>query len=126
MINLSIKKVAGVALVVTTLISQAAGAGTLVLAGSTTIQKRVLEPASAAIEQATGTKLEIKGIGSGGGFKELLAGKVKASIAYSPLSSLLKKNGLADDGTYQEHVIIEDIIVPIVHTSNSVSELSWE
>ncbi len=107
-------------------ISQSTMAGTLVLAGSTTIQKRVLEPAATAIEAATGTALEIQGIGSGGGFKKLLAGEVKASIASSPLSSLLKKNGMADDGTYKEHIIVEDIIVPIVHNSNPVSELSWE
>jgi len=53
-------------------------------------------------------------------------GKIEASIASSPLSSLLNKKGLTDDGTYQEHTIIEDIIVPIVHKTNPVKELTWE
>ena len=39
---------------------------------------------------------------------------------------LLEKAGLPDDGTYQEHVIIRDVIVPIVHKDNPLSKLSWE
>ncbi|MCP4219249.1 MAG: phosphate ABC transporter substrate-binding protein [bacterium] len=98
----------------------------LELAGSTTVQKRILEPAADAIAKATNLKLTIRGNGSGHGFKELMAGKIKASIASSPLSMLLKKNGLPDDGTYQEHVIYKDIIVPVVHTTNPVSELTFQ
>jgi len=98
----------------------------LMVAGSTTIQKRVLEPAKGGIQDSTGIELKVRGIGSGGGFKELVEGKIPASVASSPLASLLKKNSLPDDGTYQEHTIIEDVIVPIVHTSNPVKELTWE
>ena len=98
----------------------------LMVAGSTTIQKRVLEPAKEGIKGATGIDLKVRGIGSGGGFKELMDGKIPASVASSPLASLLKKNNLTDDGTYQEHVIIEDVIVPIVHNTNPVKELTWE
>jgi phosphate transport system substrate-binding protein len=42
------------------------------------------------------------------------------------MGGLLEKAGLPNDGTYQEHVIIEDVIVPIVHKSNPVSELTWQ
>ena len=98
----------------------------LVLAGSTTIQKRVLEPAASAIEATTGIKVKVRGINTGKGFDELRNGKVPASIASSPLSMILEKVGLPDDGTYQEHVIVKDVIVPIVHRSNPVSELNWE
>ena len=41
------------------------------------------------------------------------------------LSMFLKKAGLPDDGTYVEHVIHEDIIVPVIHASNPVSKLTW-
>ncbi len=97
----------------------------LTLAGSTTIQKRVLEPAAAAIEKATGIKIKILGIGTGGGFKKLQAGEVPASIASSPLDAILSKAGLKDDGTWKEHVIVKDVIVPIVHPANPVTELTW-
>jgi len=107
-------------------IIQPSVASNLDLAGSTTIQKRVLEPASTAISKATGLQVKVRGIGSGGGFKELMAGKIVASVASSPLVALLTKNGLSDDGTYQEHVIIEDTIVPIVNVKNAVEKLSWE
>jgi phosphate transport system substrate-binding protein len=98
----------------------------LVFSGSTTIQKRVLEPSAKAIEKATGIKIKVRGINSGRGFKELREGKVKASVSSSPLSLLLEKAGLSDDGTYREHIIVKDVIVPIVHNSNSVSELTWQ
>ncbi len=98
----------------------------LTMAGSTTVQKRVLEPVKDGISSTTGLDLSIRGTGSGNGFKELIEGKIVASIASSPLQSLLNKNGLSDDGTYQEHIIIQDVIVPIVHNSNPVSELTWQ
>jgi phosphate transport system substrate-binding protein len=101
-------------------------AAQLELAGSTTVQKRILEPSAPAIEKATGIKVRVRGINSGKGFAELREGKVKASISSSPLSLLLEKAGLPDDGTYREHVITKDVIVPIVHNSNPVSRLSWK
>lgn len=107
-------------------LSQTAIAAEMVIPGSTTVQKRILEPAGEAITAATGISVNVEGIGSGGGFKKLMSGEAAVSIASSPLVSLLKKNNLADDGTYQEHVIIEDNIVPIVNKKNPVSALSWE
>lgn len=101
-------------------------AAEITLSGSTTVQKRVVEPAAKAIEAATGVKVTVRGTSSGRGFKEILDGKASASIASSPLSSLLSKNKLPDDGTYQQHVLISDVIVPIVHTTNPVSTLSHE
>ena len=103
-----------------------ASAGDLTLAGSTTVQKRILEPSNSFIKSDIGLKIKVLGVGSGGGFEMLMKGKVPASIASSPLKSLLKKKGLADDGTYQEHVIIMDDIVPVVHKSNPVSELTFQ
>lgn len=101
-------------------------AAEITLSGSTTVQKRVLEPAAKAIEAATGVKVKVLGTSSGKGFKEILDGKASASIASSSLRSLLSKNNLPEDGTYQQHTIINDVIVPIVHPSNSVAELSHQ
>jgi phosphate transport system substrate-binding protein len=101
-------------------------AETVIFSGSGTVQKRVLEPNIKAIKAATGIQVGIKAIGSGRGFQELVDGKVVASIASSSLQSLLSKSGMKDDGVYQQHTIIDDIISPVVHASNPVDELSWE
>lgn len=98
----------------------------LILPGSTTIQKRVLEPTAGAIEAATGIKILVRGINTGKGFEALRTGKASASIASSPLDLILEKAGLSNDDSYQEHVIVKDVIVPIVPLSNPVSELTWE
>jgi phosphate transport system substrate-binding protein len=90
-------------------------AGELLLAGSTTVQKRILEPAAAEIEEATGK-----------GFRQLRQGKIVASVASTSLESLLAKYSLPDDGTYIAHVIAEDVIVPIVNKDNPVSSLSLQ
>ncbi len=103
-----------------------ASARELVLAGSTTVQKRILEPAQKAIEEATGISVKVLGINSGKGFEDLREGKITASISSSPLKSLLEKAGIPDDGTYQEHVIMQDVIVPIVHKDNPITELTWQ
>ncbi|MBF0197687.1 MAG: substrate-binding domain-containing protein [Planctomycetes bacterium] len=98
----------------------------LTLAGSTTVQKRVLEPLLEGIKKSTNIDLKIRGINSGRGFAELVNGKIPASISSNPLEMLLEKANLPNDGTYQEHIIIQDVIVPIVHTSNPVTSLSWQ
>ncbi|MBF0295891.1 MAG: substrate-binding domain-containing protein [Magnetococcales bacterium] len=96
----------------------------LELAGSTTVEKRLLEPTSNAMERATGITLHVRGLNSGKGFEELKEGRIKASISSAPMAKLLEKAGLANDGTYQEHIITTDTIVPIVHLDNPVTELT--
>lgn len=103
-----------------------AGAADLVFSGSTTVQGRILEPLAADIKASTGIAIKVEGIGSGNGFKKLVTGDVPAAIVSAPLSGILKKEGLADDGTYRQHDLFEDLIAPIVHVRNPVKELSWE
>ncbi|MBF0180846.1 MAG: substrate-binding domain-containing protein [Magnetococcales bacterium] len=96
----------------------------LELAGSTTVEKRLLEPTAAAMEKAIGVTLHVRGLNSGKGFDELREGRIKASISSAPMAKLLEKAGLAGDASYQEHIITTDTIVPIVHLDNPVSELT--
>jgi len=125
--NLKVKLVTGLVMFLTTsfIVTGAIQAAELMLAGSTTFQKRILEPTAAAIEKATNIKVNVRGINSGKGLEELRDGKIPASLTSNPLKSMLKQAGLPDDGSYQEHVIIQDAIVPIVNLSNPVSELTW-
>lgn len=106
--------------------ASAHAAETLEVAGSTTVEKRLLEPTASAMEQATGVKLQVRGLNSGKGFDELKEGKIKASISSAPLSKLLEKAGIPGDASYQEHVITTDVIVPIVHPENPVAELTHQ
>lgn len=104
------------------------------LPGSTTIQKRVLEPGAKALFKATGIKLIVSGTGTGKGLALLMRGKVKhnASLSSSPLKSSIKSGEKVNKKPFsgieqlQEHVITEDVIVPIVHKSNPITKLSWQ
>lgn len=98
----------------------------MTIAGSTTVQKRILEPLSPLIEKELGIKLTIVGNSTGNGFDNLVAGTVAASIASAPLGLVLEKKKLPADGTYEENVIMQDTIAIIVHPSNPVAKLSWE
>lgn len=103
-----------------------AAAQTVVFSGSTTVQSRILEPLAEDIRRATGVEIKVEGVGSGNGVKRLTAGEVAAAIVSSPLTSIIKAQNLPDDGTYIQHDLFEDIIVPIVHHQNPVTQLTWE
>lgn len=105
--------------------SGGAAAETVVFSGSTTVQSRILEPLAENIRRATGVEIKVEGVGTGNGVKRLTAGGVDAAIVSSPLASVIKAQGLPDDGTYIQHDLFEDVIVPIVHHQNPVSRLSW-
>jgi phosphate transport system substrate-binding protein len=103
-----------------------AAAGPLVISGSTTFQKRLLEPAQAVLEKKTGTKLEMRCVGTISGLKELIKGEAAAAMISVPLDIAFQVTGVPEEGTYQEHVIFKDVMVPIVHPKNPVKTLTWE
>ena len=96
------------------------------LSGSTTFQARILEPARAAIEKKTGANLVVRGVGSVKGLKELAKGDATAAILSLPLETAFKEIGGPPAGTFEEHVIMKDTIVPIVHPMNPVKALTRE
>ncbi len=103
--------------------------------GSTTCQKRFLEPGAKALEAATGVSTKVFGVGTGKGLVALLEGKTNVAITSNNLEGsvnsaqkVLKKDGkpaaqIPDD--LQFHKITEDIIVPIVNKDNPVTSLNW-
>ncbi len=101
-------------------------AADLVLSGSTTVQARILEPLAADIKAATGISITVEGIGSGNGLKRLIAGEVPAAIISAELKALLLQANVPDDGTYRQHLVLEDVIVPVVNAKNQLNELSWD
>ena len=107
----------------------------LAIWGSTTCQKRFLEPTSKALRKDTGIKINVNGVGTGRGLIALLDGKVEVSAASENLEGAINsaKKVAAEAGrdlvipeNLVFHEIILDHIIPIVHKDNTVSELTWE
>lgn len=110
-------------------------AGELTIAGSTTVQKRVLEPGAAALKAATGIDVKVQGIGTGKGMMALVDGKVPAAAASESLADAIESAKAAAAGggktfnasnDLQFHEIVRDSIVVIVNKDNPVAGLSKE
>ncbi len=103
--------------------------------GSTTCQKRFLEPGAAALEKATGIKVKVLGVGTGKGMLALFAGKTNVAASSNTLEASVKsaqkvqkKEGKppVDVPTdLQFHEIAKDVIIPIIHKDNPVSSLTF-
>lgn len=111
-----------------------ATAADLQLWGSTTCQKRFLEPGAEALEKATGVKIKVMGVGTGKGMLALFDGKAPVALASETLEDAVgsaQKEAKAagseakvPDGL-QFHEITRDVIVPIVNKENPVEALTW-
>ncbi len=103
--------------------------------GSTTCQKRFLEPGNKALKTSTGVSVKVVGVGTGKGLIGLLEGKAPASASSSPLQSSIKSalksakklgKSVTIPDNLQFHEIATDIIIPIVHRDNPIKALSWK
>lgn len=103
------------------------------IAGSTTVQKRVLEPGAEGLKAATGISVKVQGTGTGKGVIRLIEGKVPAAAASETLQDAVasaqkaaKEDGvnLNVPGNLQFHEITKDSIVVIVNKDNPVGALS--
>lgn len=107
-----------------------ATAETVRLHGSTTVQKRIMEPGKDALKKATGIDLVLVGNGTGNGLEDLVSGKCDAGMASEELvdavASMKDASGKAATGDLKPHVITSDVIKVIVHPSNSVTKLDKE
>lgn len=109
-------------------VSGVASAEIVKLHGSTTVQKRVMEPGKDALKKATGIDLELVGNGTGNGLEDLVAGKCDASMASEELAdavaSMKDASGKAAAGDLKPNVITDDVIKVIVNPANTVTKLS--
>jgi phosphate transport system substrate-binding protein len=100
------------------------------LHGATTVIDRLIIPYLAAVEKATGHKLEIVGNASGKGLVDLMEGRCDASLSSEPLEIALAAARTAgkdiDGGKLQFQVAMHDEIVFIVNPGNPVNSLTWE
>ncbi len=129
MIFMQGKRSTAAAAVITALLLAVAGsaaAGQLVLSGSSTMQKRILEPAQQELEKKTGVAIDVKGAETIRGLKDLISGAADAAISDCPLALAFQETGVPSEGTYREHVIAQDQIVAVVNAHNKVKKLSRE
>lgn len=98
--------------------------------GSTTVQKRIMEPSKDAIEKALGIRLSIVGNGTGNGLADLIKDKADVSMASEELKEAVESmeaaTGMKAPENLEGHVITSDIIKVIVHPSNPVTKLTKE
>ncbi len=98
----------------------------LVLSGSSTMQKRILDPAKKAMEKKAGVAIDVIGAETIRGMKDLMAGTAGAATSDCPLALAFQETGVPTEGTYREHVIAQDQIVAIVNARNKVKKLTRE
>lgn len=106
----------------------------LEISGSTTCQKRFLEPAAQAVLKSTNVEIKVSGVGTGKGLIALLDGRVKVSAASEDLEGAIasamkvaaeSNRDLQVPKNLLFHEIMTDLIIPIVHKENPVSDLNW-
>ncbi len=120
------------ALFVAHLFSASAGyAEKLNVWGSTTCQKRFLEPNADALKKATGISLKVNGVGTGEGLVALIDGKADVSAASEDLDLAIKsaekvRKNIIIPKNLIYHKITTDRIVVIVNEKNPVSKLTWK
>lgn len=113
----------------------AALAEPLMISGSTTVQKRILEPGASALKTATGVELKVLGVGTGRGLIALFEGKVPAAAASETMDEavasarkvakeLEKSVSVPADLTF--HELATDKMVVIVNKDNPVKALGKE
>lgn len=105
----------------------------LIISGSTTVQKRVVEPAAAKLKEATGIDAKFQGVGTGKGVIALAEGKVTVAAASETLAEAVdsaKKQAVESGKTFEApanlkfYELAKDSIVVIVNKDNPVANLS--
>ena len=125
-----------IAAVVTLCLSVGANAQALTIAGSTTLQKRLLEPGAASLRTATALDLTVDGVGTGKGMLALFDGKVSVAAASESLQEAvasamkaardLKRsvNDMKIPLNLQFHELARDNVVVIVNKDNPIAALT--
>lgn len=103
------------------------------ISGSTTVQKRIIEPNVGAVKGATGVDVKFYGVGTGKGVVALIEGKAQAAAASETLDEAVasaKKvaaeagNPLTVPGNLVFSEITKDSLAVIVNKDNPVASLT--
>lgn len=103
-------------------------AAPLEIAGSTTVQKSIVEPVASKAKEVTGIEIKMLGVGTGKGMQMLFDGKVSVAAISDELADAVaaaKKAGASNAPANLKMVtVLKDTLVPIVHPDNKVAALS--
>jgi phosphate transport system substrate-binding protein len=105
-------------------LANAAVAGNLVIKGSTTVLPIAQKVAEAYMKEHPGTKISISGGGSGNGIKAIIDGTTDIADSSRFIKDKEVKLALEKGGYPVPFSVAYDCIVPVVHPSNSVKDLS--
>jgi phosphate transport system substrate-binding protein len=100
----------------------------LEIAGSTTVQKSIVEPVASKARDAVGLELKMLPVGTGKGMQMLFDGKVSVAAISDELADAVaaaKKVGATNAPANLKMVtVLKDSLVPILHPDNTVAALS--
>ena len=107
--------------------ASAAHANPLEIAGSTSVQKAILDPVAAKAKDS-GVEVKMLGVGTGKGMQMLFDGKVSVAAISDTLPDAVnaaKKAGASNvPGNLKMVTVLTEKLVPIVHPDNKVAALS--
>lgn len=99
-------------------------AGKIVIKGSTTVLPITLKIIEAYKKIAPNVAISVDGSGSGNGIKALLEGSCDIANTSRALKKEELEKAVAFKGSIKEVIVAYDMIVPIVHPSNKVKNLT--
>lgn len=106
------------------LLTNAAIAGNLVIKGSTTVLPIAQKVSEAYMKEHPGTNISISGGGSGNGIKAIIDGTTDIADSSRFIKDKEVKLAVSRGVFPVPHSVAYDCIVPVVHPSNSVKDLS--
>lgn len=106
------------------LVTGTAWAGKLVLKGSTTVLPIAQKVAEAYMQDYPDADISVSGGGSGNGIKALIDGNTDIANASRFIKQAEVERAVSKDRYPVPFAVAYDSIIPVVHPSNSVSELS--
>ncbi len=99
-------------------------AGKVVIKGSTTVLPITLKAIEAYKKVAPAVNISVDGSGSGNGIKALLDGSCDIANSSRAMKKVEFEKAVASKGKIKEVIVAYDMIVPIVHPTNKVKNLT--
>lgn len=114
------------AVAITLVAGNAAEKGKIIIKGSTTVLPITMKALEAFKSVKPGIDISVEGSGSGNGIKALLDGTCDIANSSREMKPEEKDKGKASGKKIREIAIAYDMIVPVVHPSNKVKNLTKE
>lgn len=96
----------------------------IVIKGSTTVLPIAQKAQEAYLASNKGADISLSGTGSGDGIKAIIEGSTDIANASRDMKQKEKDAAAAAGKNIEAHVVAKDMIIPVVHPSNPVSEIT--